>query len=297
LFDNAKKNPFGTKMRLQKFLESSSDDIIELLRCLDHPKRFEIMISMLNGKPLAFGDLLEEIELQKSALANHLSILCDKGLLLKKEKGIYQITFEAHTLLESIAQSFMQSKFREQERIINLLSMVGKTVEYVSEEDLIMGKKNLEELVKIVKLPPMRVVSFHVKNSASPETEAWKKLEPWAKPKGLFDAPHTYQIFGFNNPNPTEEDEKYGYEFWVTIPDDFEVDKELKVKNHNGGLFAVMSCRGVANITNIWIKLAEIIENSSYSISQSEQWLEHHIDPYITEHELLLLDLYAPIEE
>ncbi|MHA1991387.1 MAG: effector binding domain-containing protein [Candidatus Hodarchaeales archaeon] len=297
MFENTKKNPFGTKMRLQKFLESSSDDIIELLRCLDHPKRFELVIHMLNGKPETFGELLEETDLQKSALANHLSILCDKGLLNKKEKGIYQITFEAYTLLESIAQSFMQSKFREQERIINLLSMVGKTVEYVSEEDLIMGKKNLEELVKIVKLPAMRVVSFHVKDSKSPEIEAWEKLESWAKPKGLFDAPHIYQIFGFNNPNPTKENDKYGYEFWMTIPDDFELEKGLEVKNHDGGLFAVMSCRGAANITDTWMKLIEIIENSSYSRVPHVQWLEHHVDPYITDPEIFLLDLYAPIEE
>ncbi|MHA1984732.1 MAG: ArsR family transcriptional regulator, partial [Candidatus Hodarchaeales archaeon] len=89
MFDNTRKNPFGTKMKLQKFLETSSDDIIELLRCLDHPKRFEIVLGMLNGKSQTFGYLLEETDLQKSALANHLSILCDKGLLIKKEKGIY----------------------------------------------------------------------------------------------------------------------------------------------------------------------------------------------------------------
>ena len=88
MISNSPPKLFKSTMKLKKFLEKSSDDIIELLRILDHPKRFEILIFLLEGHVSSFSDLLKEFELQKSALANHLSILVDKGLVIKKEKGM-----------------------------------------------------------------------------------------------------------------------------------------------------------------------------------------------------------------
>lgn len=44
-------------------------------------------------------------------------------------------------------------------------------------------------------------------------------------------------MFGFDNPTPTGN-ENYGYEFWVTIPDDMEVPAPLQKKHFAGGLYA-----------------------------------------------------------
>ena len=297
MINKSDKKYFGSTPKLKTFLEKSSDDIIELLRILDHPKRFEILVSLINGDKKTFSELIEELNIQKSALANHLKILVENGLLIKKEKGLYQISFEGFLFLDNIVQGFIQTKFREQERLVNLLTIIGSKIEYISEEELIMGLQKLDELVKIVNLPPLKVLSFHAQDSETPEDDAWKLLEAYAKPKGLFDLPHLHQIYGFNNPNPSKNKKTYGYEYWLTIPEDFEVEQDLVIKNHPGGLYGVISVRGVQNITSSWQKLLEIIEKSSYNALIDQNCFEHHIDPYQTSHESLLLDLYLPIDE
>ena len=160
-----------------------------------------------------------------------------------------------------------------------------------------MGLQKLEELVKIVNLPPLRVLSFHATESETPEDDAWKMLEAYAKQKGLFDLPHLHQIYGFNNPNPSKDRKTYGYEFWLTIPDDYEVEPGMVIKTHSGGLYGVLSVRGVQNITQAWHNLVDIIEKSSYKVLLDQNCFEHHVDPYQTDHEHLLLDLYLPIKE
>ncbi len=70
--------------------------------------------------------------------------------------------------------------------------------------------------VRIVRLEPMRVASFHGFGT-SPEHEAARKLIAWAKPGSLLDAPNKHRIFGFDNPCPSPGSPNYGYEFWITI--------------------------------------------------------------------------------
>ena len=70
--------------------------------------------------------------------------------------------------------------------------------------------------VRIVKLEPVRVASFHGFGE-SPEDEAWNKLVAWAKPKGLLHDPQHHRIYGFNNPNPSPGSPNYGYEFWMAV--------------------------------------------------------------------------------
>ena len=174
--------------------------------------------------------------------------------------------------------------------------MIEKESPFIDHEVIIMNKE--QEILKIVPLPRMRVVSFHVTNSKTPETEAWKLLEAWAKPKGLFDNPSIHQVYGFNNPDPTKENKGiYGYEYWISIGDEFEVDPDQTIKTSNGGLYAVMSCRGMETITPTWGELVKKVKNSNYKLVNTHQWLEHHVDPHNTDHESFTLDLYAPIAE
>ena len=80
MINNTGTKFFQSTLKLQKFLEKSSDDIVDLLRILDHPRRFDILVYLLDGHIKSFSEILEESEIQKSALANHLSILIEKGL-------------------------------------------------------------------------------------------------------------------------------------------------------------------------------------------------------------------------
>jgi len=151
--------------------------------------------------------------------------------------------------------------------------------------------------MKIVKLPKMRVVSFHVHESKTPEEVAFKLLEAWANPQGLFKKPAEHQVYGFNNPNPTKEKAEYGYEFWITVSEEFTVAESQTIKTFEGGLYAVMTCKGVKNIAPTWGELAKRIDNSDYNPSKSYQWLEHHINPLVSDYNELLFELYAPISE
>jgi DNA gyrase inhibitor GyrI len=91
------------------------------------------------------------------------------------------------------------------------------------------------------------VVSFQVKNSKIPEDDANQMLEAWGKPRGIFEDPTRFQIFGFNNPwGP--EGELWGYELWVVIPDDFDPGDDVLVKHFPGGKYAMATLLGVHNI-------------------------------------------------
>jgi DNA gyrase inhibitor GyrI/DNA-binding transcriptional ArsR family regulator len=287
-----KRESFDSRIELQKFMKKSIDGILELLKTLDHPARLEMMISMIGRETNSFKELLEISELQKSAVAYHLSVLVDKGMIEKKEKGVYQITIDGEDLLEKIAESYIEARIREQKRLDQLLRSIGKSPIRIEE-----GYHMKVNEMKIVKLPKMRVVSFHVKESKTPEEEAFGLLKAWAEPQGLFKKPAQHQVYGFNNPDPTKEKPTYGYEFWITVGEDFTVDESQSVKSLEGGLFAVMTCKGVENISTTWGELVKRIEDSEYNPTKTHQWLEHHLTPTVSDHNELLLELYAPISE
>ena len=283
-------------MKIKNFLLNSGEAINDLLRVIDNPKRFEILVHLLDTKEHSFSNLMEETSLQKSALSNHLATLSDKNLIDKKSRGFYQISFFGEALLERLTTTFIQAKVREQEKLVHLFNLIGKKMEYIDEETL-MSQEISNKILKIIKLPSLKVVSFHVTDSTTPEIEAWGLLEKWAKKKGLLKNPEVHQIFGFNNPDPVKETNKYGYEFWITIPEDFEVEDELTIKIFSGGLYAVMSCRGIMNIGPTWKNLIKTVDDSEYTLTKDHQWLEHHVNLETMDEEKIRLDLYCPIKE
>jgi DNA gyrase inhibitor GyrI len=152
--------------------------------------------------------------------------------------------------------------------------------------------------VRMVKLEPMRVASVYGFGK-SPEEEAWKKLEAWAKPKGLLEDPKRHRIFGFNNPDPSPGSPNYGYEFWIEVGSEVEPEGEVRVQAFAGGLYAVTRCevRGdpYESIPQTWKRLVTWLEDSKYKHAH-HQWLEEHIQVDAPEVEFVL-DLYLPIAE
>jgi DNA gyrase inhibitor GyrI len=188
-----------------------------------------------------------------------------------------------------------------------------------------------ENFVKIVYLPAMRVASFHSmgEHLGDPEKRAFKKMTAWAKPKDLLDNPAKHQVFGFNNPDPPttaegapDPNRPYGYEFWISIGSDEEIDDKIDIKTVEGGSYAVMTCRvgGPVDIGKTWGRLIKWIQESEeytfhpkwkglktqYSKEHVEYGvtgLEHHLNPmnpppkgkpWQTK-EQLVIDIYAPI--
>jgi len=105
--------------------------------------------------------------------------------------------------------------------------------------------------------------AFFYDLSDSPEENAWKKAEKWAKSKGLIEKDSTIRIFG-RNIYPTENPEPHGYGFFVTITPDIEVDKDIRIRLIPGGLYAVARCEGLEQMGSVWDKLWKSFEEGKY---------------------------------
>lgn len=155
------------------------------------------------------------------------------------------------------------------------------------------------EEIRILSLPAMRVGTFYA-YSTTPEHDAWAKLIDWSKARECWKEPPATRIFGFDNPSSSEGSPNRGYEFWLTVGPDVESDHEVKVKQFNGGKYAVLRCDVAGNpfevIPPAWGKLINWCEASHYMIG-NHQCLEEHLSRNETNDDYFVLDLYLPITE
>jgi DNA gyrase inhibitor GyrI len=147
---------------------------------------------------------------------------------------------------------------------------------------------------KIVELKPMRVASVRAV-SATPELDAWAKMQRWAEPAGLLADIEKHPIFGFNNPSPEPGSSEYGYEFWLAIDPDTVTKEPVHVKDFSGGLFAVATCEGISGITNAWQALLASVKASNYHCRNTHELEQLHGLP--ADDDQLVVDLYLPIEQ
>lgn len=96
----------------QELFFSSFDEIVAILKAIGHPNRFKILILLLKG-PLSFQELLDTMNLQKSALANHLTHLKNRSLVEKIKHGTYRITDDGKNYLQSIEAAYRESEVRK----------------------------------------------------------------------------------------------------------------------------------------------------------------------------------------
>lgn len=156
---------------------------------------------------------------------------------------------------------------------------------------------NMDEgKIEIRRLDPMRVASTHG-FGANPEEVAWRKLVEWATPKGLLRDLTTHPIFGFNNPYPTPDNPRYGYEFWIKVGPETEPEGEVRIGEFLGGLYAVARCEANGhpekNIPSGWQNLAEWCRNNNHPLGHHhalEKFLTSPADP-----SQLILELCCPI--
>jgi len=299
--------PFHNKEAIQLFILESLEEISNLHKALDHPTRIEILARLLT-EPLEFGDLQEKLKIAKTSLANHITTLVDCGLVEKRERGFYQISFDGEDILTSSAKTFLEIKVREQEKLetlrlryealINKYTVLGSDIKMVETNDF-----------KVVTLPEMRVVSFHAMGEflGAPEPKAGAKIYAWAEPLGLYEKPEKHRVFGFNNPDPKYDKETkefiinkenpYGYEFWMTIDDDFEVDDKVTVKTIPEGLFVTKKCMGVDDLGKTYKELVAWIKESNKYDFGHHQCLEENTKPKESDGHKIPFTIYFPIKE
>lgn len=93
----------------KEFLLNSTEGIVTILKAIGNPNRFKILIYLLDG-PSSFQMLLDETDLKKSALANHLSRLMNTGLIEKIQHGTYCLTEDGEKYLKNIGNAFKTSQ-------------------------------------------------------------------------------------------------------------------------------------------------------------------------------------------
>ncbi len=148
--------------------------------------------------------------------------------------------------------------------------------------------------INIIRLEPMRVASAYGFGD-QPEAIAWDKLSAWAKPKGFLDDIGCHPIFGFNNPYPTEEHPRYGYEFWMKVGAETEPEDEIRIGEFFGGTYAVARCEVNGHPENIlaaWQLLATWCKQNNHTMGHNalERFLTTPDDL-----ERLVLELHCPI--
>jgi AraC family transcriptional regulator len=150
--------------------------------------------------------------------------------------------------------------------------------------------------VRMVRLEPMRVASAHGFGT-SPESKAWDKILTWARAQGVPDEVQPGRFFGFDNPVPSPGSPNYGYEQWLVLdPDaDVEASEDVTIKTFEGGLYAVARCK-LPQIGATWKRLVTWRETSAYKCGH-RQCLEEALTPVGTPFEDIVLDIYLPVVE
>lgn len=141
----------------------------------------------------------------------------------------------------------------------------------LSKSNEILGQSSLN--VRIVQLPPFTVASYHY-IGADPEQHVGDVMDEFVRKSGLYVKKPDSRMFGFNHPNPgIREDNQYGYEVWITVPDDMELPEMLTKKEFEGGLYAALTIRFPE--FQLWEDLTKWVDaNENYEGNYSELGLE-----------------------
>lgn len=176
-------------------------------------------------------------------------------------------------------------------------------------EDLQKAEENMKlKDVRIVHLPAATVAAARY-FGPDPEDHAGRMIADFAREKKLWETGSSLRLYGFNSPNPPPEGGEYGYEFWVTIPDDMDVPEPLTKKHFKGGTYAAHAIK--MGDFHEWQWLFKWgYENGEYEIAGSGSpedmygGLEEHLNYYDHiletpegEPEIVQLDLLLPVRK
>lgn len=158
------------------------------------------------------------------------------------------------------------------------------------------------EPIRILYLPSMTVASVRAV-SAHPEDDAGKLLDEFVCTHRLYEVKPDLRVFGFNSPSPTEGQAEYGYEFWVTIPEEMKVPAPCVKKHFEGGLYAA-HCIKMGDFQE-WGAFSHALKNhSDYEVDHRAPegmcgCLEEHLNAYeyyLHTHSFSQLDLLTPVK-
>ena len=258
---------------------------IVLLRKLNMPISDIERIFIANDLDVAIDTLTGHLESLRHQAAFHYTMadLVEKLIQHIQSKKSFE-----HIFMYLEAQ--IEAAVLEREKALQIL---------LSERDNLMSKNQLGN-VRIVKLPAMAVASYRAE-SETPENDCSKVFNKFVLDNNLHKR-SGYRNFGFNNPSPADGNPVYGYEMWVTVPDDFVVPEPLVKKQFGGGLYASVSTT-MSEIGERWKMLYNWCKDSdNYEVDFSVQCLEEcsmDFEMFISEQVadgIKQLDLLEPIK-
>lgn len=190
--------------------------------------------------------------------------------------------------LDSSAHSHSKLDLLDDAEIMRVVQTLSLSKIHLKEEcsmdDLNKANDTLSTLknVRILHLPPCTVAASQYFGE-NPEENAEKPLCEFVKSIELHKTKPDLRMLGFNNPCPVGN-ETYGYEFWVTIPDDLDVPAPLKKKCFTGGLYAA-HCIKMGDFHE-WPLLSQWVENNNEYVYDAREplsmhgCLEEHLNAY-----------------
>jgi DNA-binding transcriptional MerR regulator len=158
--------------------------------------------------------------------------------------------------------------------------------------------------VRLIRLPKMTFACARA-ISKSPEDDCWKIINEFVVKNDLLNQ-SGFRHFGFNDPDPQEGKEEYGYQMWVVIDKDTVVEEPMWKIDFEGGMYA-----GLVTTMDVigerWKKLWQwSTNNDDYEVdwnpAKNRIWLEECMD-YITFNDPTIsfekkqLDLLTPIKK
>ena len=202
---------------------------IVILRKLRIPLKQIAMILQDTNQLHALEILQENLEeLEEEAASLNLIKKLLKELVLRFDRSIRKnIPFD---MLED-------SEFA---KAIGRLALSKTTIkENTNMSDLNKANEILDKSlnVRIILLPPCTVAAYQFVGE-NPEEQAGDVICKFVQESGLYEKKPDSRYYGFNHPDPEEGSKVYGYESWVTIPEDMEVPEPLVRKHFPGGLYA-----------------------------------------------------------
>lgn len=94
--------------------------------------------------------------------------------------------------------------------------------------------------VRLLMLPPFTAAAYYYIGE-EPEEKVGAVMSEFIQSSHLYEIKPDARLFGLSHPSPAEPENVYGYENWVTIPEDWEVAAPFTKKHFQGGLYAAMT--------------------------------------------------------
>jgi len=106
---------------------NSSEEIAEFLKSAAHPARVHVLTLLKRGEQ-EFSVLLQQTNLSKTALANHMNHLVQMGLVQRVARGEYALTVDGKELLNATTTVYKNSIRREEAQREPLLNRYTKSM-------------------------------------------------------------------------------------------------------------------------------------------------------------------------